>query len=182
MIIFLQIIDIDTEKEYGNGNSLKQSILRHIQNTQDVGYFESHPYIFRQPRILVIADNYHFVNDKKKEDFFLADTILGVDALAIVKCNFDFYKTKVSIKSITQTSGKTSDDAGYQITTNDEDKTIHFKLFHKPKRIDYPIKVLGCEGDLFRLYPNFSLPCIMSKHSFRKFILNYKDNKQLKLL
>lgn len=125
--------------------------------------FHLYKNVFRQKRVIVIADNYLLLDIKKDKFGKDIDCVLRLTVIGILKCNFDIYKGGYQARKIEKT-GKIS----HTIMSEEGLKLKVVDLSMKKYTVDFPLRFLEFGKKHVVLQEGFQMPCFMTVESIKE--------------
>lgn len=150
--------------------AIRNQLVECLDLTSNIGQYDKYPNLVRQKRAVLICDEYQFIEDAGYQARDNPDFIIAFKALAIIKCNFDFYNTQTSITGVTQPYPNPN-IYKLQTTVSGQELTV---IRCNGRIMKYSIKIVQTSPKLM-LQKELSLPCIMKPESFMQFISNQEQ-------
>ena len=101
---FLSTCNWDRISTLVSEGDTKQQLVRYIEES-DRGYYENYKDIYRQKRVLLIINDYEFIEDEESKRKWKADYLIRFHLFGMVKCNFDIYKFKNTVTRVQKIRG-----------------------------------------------------------------------------
>lgn len=172
---FLSTCNWDRISTLVSEGDTKQQLVRYIEES-DRGYYENYKDIYRQKRVLLIINDYEFIEDEESKRKWKADYLIRFHLFGMVKCNFDIYKFKNTVTRVQKIRGNR-----FNLWTDVAGQRIYFSYYPSGEELIYPIRLTDSVGNGIILDKQYALPCVMTKQAFLSYLKDEKSKSYFKL-